>query len=152
MDVSEPMVERAARENPTAHYRVYDGQTLPYDDNSLDIAFAVGVFHHIARGERPRVAAEIGRVLRSWRYGGMAASFEHNPWNPLTRLAVHRCEFDDGVRLLRLRESARLLETGGLVRLQSRFMFFLPRPTPILDRLLGRVPVGAQYAIFAWKL
>jgi SAM-dependent methyltransferase len=148
VDVSEQMVARAARENAIGEYRVYDGKTLPFNDCSLDVAFAVGVFHHVVRGERPRLAAEMGRVLRS---GGMVAIFENNPWNPVTRLAVHKCEFDNGVELLRARESVRLLQGARLAAIKSRFIFFSPLPAPTLDRLLARVPAGAQYAVFASK-
>jgi ubiquinone/menaquinone biosynthesis C-methylase UbiE len=148
VDVSQPMVALAARENARCSYRVYDGKTLPYDDRSLDVAFAVCVFHHVTRANRLRLAAEMARVLRT---GGISAIFEHNPWNPLTRLAVNRCEFDKGVELMRLHESAQLLRDAGLVRLRSRFLIFLPRPTPHLDRWLAHVPVGAQYAVFARK-
>jgi hypothetical protein len=71
--------------------------------------------------------------------------------NPLTRLAVSRCEFDEGVRLMPLRESARLLRAARLETPGSRYLIFLPRPTPTLDRLLARVPVGAQYVAHARK-
>jgi SAM-dependent methyltransferase len=148
VDVSEPMVERAARENPKGFYGLFDGETLPYEEGSLDLAFAVCVFHHVERASRLRLASEMARVVRP---GGIVAIFEHNPWNPLTRLVVRRCEFDDGVRLMPLRETARLLRDARLATPASRYLIFLPRPTPTLDRLLARVPVGAQYVVHARK-
>ena len=79
--------------NPTVRYQAYDGKTLPYDDASVDLAFAIRVMHHVAVGDRPQFASELRRVVRP---GGLAVIFEHNPYNPLTQHVVRNCEFDEG--------------------------------------------------------
>ncbi len=103
IDVAAEAVERAAIENPDAHYQTYSGATLPIDSASLDVAFAACVVHHVPPAERTAFVREMSRVTRP---GGLVVVFEHNPLNPLTRLAVSRCEFDEGVELVGRRERA----------------------------------------------
>ena len=88
VDPSEAMIEAARKANPEADYRVADGTELPFEDGSFDLAFAVCVLHHVAPPDRPAFVAELARVTRP---GGLTVVFEHNPLNPLTRLAVRRC-------------------------------------------------------------
>ena len=145
VDVSLPLVERAAATNPGVRYRTYDGRALPFPDAGFDLAFAVNVFHHVEPPDRVNLAAELARVVRP---GGIVAVFEHNPLNPLTRLVVARCEFDDGVQLLPTREVRALLAQAGLQPVERRYILFFPWRAPILQRLearLGAVPLGAQH-------
>jgi len=145
VDVSQALVERAAAANPDVRYRTYDGRTLPFPDAGFDLAFAVNVFHHVEQPDRANVAAELARVVRP---GGIVAVFEHNPLNPLTRLVVARCEFDDGVHLLPTREVRALLEQAGLQPVERRYILFFPWRASFLQRLearLGAVPLGAQH-------
>ena len=145
VDVSQALVERAAAANPGVRYRRYDGRTLPFPDARFDLAFAVNVFHHVEPPDRANLAAELARVVRP---GGIVAVFEHNPLNPLTRLVVARCEFDDGVQLLRTREVRALLEQAGLQPVERRYILFFPWRASFLQRLearLGAVPLGAQH-------
>jgi SAM-dependent methyltransferase len=145
VDVSQALVERAAAANPNVLYRPYDGRTLPFADAGFDLAFAVNVFHHVEPPDRANLADELARVVRR---GGIVAVFEHNPLNPLTRLVVARCEFDDGVQLLRTREVRALLEQAGLQRVERRYILFFPWRASFLQRLearLGPVPLGAQH-------
>jgi SAM-dependent methyltransferase len=148
VDVSQPMVERAAIANPDAHYRVTPGDRLPYDDGTFDLAFAVNVFHHVEGAGRSALARELARVVRP---GGLVAIAEHNPLNPLTRLVVSRCAFDEGVELLPWRETESLLRMSGLELVQRRYLLFVPWRAPRLERVLAPVPLGAQYLVAAAK-
>jgi SAM-dependent methyltransferase len=116
---------------------------LPYDSGSFDVAFAVCVLHHVDPAARRQFTAELARVTRP---GGLTVVFEHNPFNPLTRLAVARCEFDEGVELLRRRELQRLL-APALREVESRYLLFVPWRAERLERALGGVPLGAQYYV-----
>ena len=104
-DVADQMIAEARLLNPSGHYQPYDGRVLPYVDKTFDLVFAVCVFHHVEPDARPALISEMARVVR---VGGMAAIAEHNPLNPLTRMAVSRCEFDEDAQLLRAREADRL--------------------------------------------
>ena len=148
VDLSAPMIERAAERNPWASYSAYGaGDRLPYEDGAFDLSFSICVFHHVPRPERPALLREMRRVTRP---GGVVAIFEHNPWNPLTRKAVHDCPFDEGVQLLSRPEARRLLQGALLERIESPFIVFFPRTgdrRERIERRLGWLPLGAQYYV-----
>lgn len=145
VDISPGVLEAAAEANPAVRYLEYDGRRLPFDDESFDLAFAICVVHHVPVAEWNDFVAEIARCVRP---GGLVLLFEHNPLNPLTRLAVHRCAFDENVTLLRRSKAASLLRQAGLELVESAYILFFPwrgRVLDTLDQRLGRVPLGSQY-------
>jgi SAM-dependent methyltransferase len=145
VDVSSGVIEAARERNGGVSYQVYDGERLPYDSGSFDLAFAICVVHHVPPDSWQPFVRELARVVRP---GGLAVLIEHNPYNPLTRLTVMRCEFDDDAVLLGNRTAQRLLSDAGLSRVESRFILFHPFRNPRLRRLdhsLKRLPFGAQY-------
>lgn len=149
VDVAPGVVAAAATANPSVEYEVSDGETLPYEDGSFDVAFTICVLHHVPRGGRRRFVEELRRVTRP---GGLVLVFEHNPFNPLTRLAVSRCEFDRDATLVSLRATSRLASAAGLEPVESRYILFFPWRAPALQRLesrLSRLPLGAQYLVAA---
>src|SRR5207248_6423747 len=94
---------------------------------------------------------ELARVTKR---GGLVVVIEHNPLNPLTRLAVSRCDFDEGAVLLRARQTRRLLAEAGLTVAEARYIAFFPwrgRILRLAESRLGRLPLGAQYAVAGAK-
>jgi hypothetical protein len=80
----------------------------------------------------------------------MVAVFEHNPLNPLTRLVVSRCEFDDDAVLLRPRRVVELMEGAALAPEETAYLAFFPWRGELFrtaERLLHRIPLGAQYLV-----
>lgn len=151
VDIAAAAVQRAAAANRDVEYRTYDGARLPYDDDTFDLAFAICVVHHINPSDRAAFAAELRRVVRS---GGIVAIFEHNPLNPLTRIAVSRCSFDDDAILISRRATSKLLRASGLEPVDKRFIIFLPFErswVPAFERGLRWLPLGAQYSVAARK-
>jgi SAM-dependent methyltransferase len=148
VDVAAKAVESARARNPWAEYRhVEAGAELPFASGSFDVCFAICVFHHVPVGERPALVAEMSRVCKP---GGLVALFEHNPYNPLTRRAVSRCVFDEDAELLRRGETAALLREAGLDTVSGRYIVFFTRSSPLrgwIERRLGWLPLGAQYAV-----
>ena len=147
VDISEGMIERAIERDPAVDYRVYDGSRLPHGDASFDVVFTICVLHHVPESSRAGFMDEMRRVLRP---GGLALIGEHNPWNPLTRLAVYRCAFDEDARLLHAREAEALLDAARLEVVERRYILVAPsdsRPAQRLERALGIVPLGAQYFV-----
>jgi SAM-dependent methyltransferase len=145
VDVSDEMVARAAQLNPSVSYRSYAGTALPYRDQSFDLLFAINVLHHVPGAARRDFVHELARVTRP---DGLLVIFEHNPLNPLTRLAVRRCRFDVDCALLRPSATLRLLAENGFVPTLSRHILFFPWRGNVfasLDRRLGAIPLGAQY-------
>ena len=149
VDTAEAAVRRAEARNPSVHYETYDGATLPFPDATFDLAFAICVLHHVPRPDRPGFARELSRVVRP---DGLAVIFEHNPLNPLTRLAVSRCEFDEDAELLTRWKTSRLLAEARLHRVEERYIIFFPfarvRSRAIEERL-SWLPCGAQYYVAA---
>ena len=147
VDIAADAVEKARESNPEVHYEAYDGGALPFPDDALDIAFTICVVHHVPPPDWPLFASEMTRVVRP---GGLVAVFEHNPLNPLTRVSVSRCPFDEDVTLLRAGTTARLMTEAGLQPVERRFFYFLPVrdvATSQIERALRGVPLGAQYFV-----
>ncbi|WP_419907115.1 class I SAM-dependent methyltransferase [Hoeflea sp.] len=145
-DISEESIARANADNPWVSYRNYDAPRLPYADGVYDLAFAVCVMHHVPPADWPAFIDEMKRVVRP---GGCVCIIEHNPLNPLTRLAVFRCPFDEDAVLLSHRKTAGLLASGGLRDVENEFFLLLPskrRMAQSIERTMAGVPLGAQYA------
>lgn len=149
VDPSEPCLRVARGRYPSVGYRRCEADSLPHDDATFDVVLATCVLHHVEVGERPCFAAELRRVLKP---SGIACVIEHNPFNPLTRLSVLRCRFDDDAVLLRDRSVERLLTGGGFQAARSRHFLLLPvagATARRVERLAEQLPLGAQYATFA---
>jgi SAM-dependent methyltransferase len=144
VDVSPAMVEHARAANPGVEYAVSEERRLPHADGAFDLAFAVCVLHHVAAADRLPLLREMRRVVRP---GGLVAVFEHNPWNPLTRRVVRDCAFDEDVELIPRRELASLLRRAGLDVFRTEYLLFVPWRADALERMLRRLPLGAQYVV-----
>jgi SAM-dependent methyltransferase len=146
-DVSPGVLETAARENPGVRYVLAERGRLPFDDRAFDLAFAICVVQVVAPEDRPRFVAELARVTRT---GGLVVVFEHNPYNPLTRLVVRRCEFEEDARMLGMAEAEHLLQENGVTPVDRGFLLLFPsrrRRVLAVERALRRLPLGAQYFV-----
>ncbi|RAZ75259.1 class I SAM-dependent methyltransferase [Mesorhizobium atlanticum] len=144
-DISTESVARARGDNPWVTYRDYPGPALPYADDTFDLAFAVCVVHHVPPEQWPAFVSEMRRVVRA---GGAICLIEHNPFNPLTRLAVLRCPFDEDAVLISRHRAGRLLKAAGLADIDSRHFLLLPFASPFARKVeswFARAPLGAQY-------
>lgn len=145
-DPSTKSIDRAIIDNPGVSYRVGDGHNIPWPAASFDCVIAVCVLHHVPREVRSNFVKEMRRVARP---GGLVAIIEHNPWNPLTRLAVFRCPFDHDAVLLSAGEAKRLLTDSGCRDIQIQHFLLLPsrwRAARRVEMLAQPWPLGAQYA------
>ena len=149
VDISEEMLVKAQRNVPKAKFAWYDGEKLPFADESFDVVVAICVLHHVPVSNRFKVVSEMVRVTRP---EGVVAVFEHNPYNPLTRYAVNTCELDEDAVLLSFRETVGLLQDAADVEPEFRHFLFSPLGGAIgcsLDRHLRNVPLGGQYVAWA---
>jgi len=93
-----------------------------------------------------RITATIAIV----RPNGLICVIEHNPFNPLTRLAVLRCPFDKDAHLLRAAQARRLLERAGLTHVRSSHFLLTPFSSSAahhVERWFSGLPLGAQYVV-----
>ena len=148
VDVSEEMLANARANVPGAEFTWYDGEKLPFPDQSFDAVVAICVLHHVPISKRFKFISEMVRVARP---DGVVAIFEHNPLNPLTRHAVNTCELDREAVLLRSRATMEMLREAAESEPHLCHYLFSPLGGGVgraLDRGLRRVPLGGQYA--AW--
>ena len=88
------------------------------------------------------------RVVRP---GGLICIVEHNPFNPLTQLAVRRCPFDAEAVLLRAGKTRQLLHEAGLRNVNIAYFLLLPSAKPLaryVEGAFSSLPFGAQYMAF----
>ncbi|GAA4133225.1 class I SAM-dependent methyltransferase [Aminobacter aganoensis] len=145
-DLSEASIDRARKDHPHNAYDLCMPARLPYADGSFDFAFASCVLHHVQPETWASFIDEMRRVVRP---GGIACLIEHNPYNPLTRLAVLRCPFDEDAVLLNARKAKALFRDAGLSEITTQHFLLFPSDRPLASRLetaLAAFPLGAQYA------
>ena len=148
IDVSAASIAQARADNRDVDYRAFDGSSFPFADAGFDLVTAICVLHHVVPAEWAHFINEMRRVVRP---GGLICVIEHNPLNPLTRLAVSRCEFDRDAVLLSAGKARTLMTAGGLRDVGTRHFLLLPweaGPARRLEGALSNVPLGAQYAAF----
>lgn len=143
-DPSQPCTEEAKRRLPAAKV-VSRREDIP--TNRFDCVLLCNVLHHV-----PRPAQE--DVLRSCRDAlnarGSLFVFEHNPFNPFTRLAFDRCPFDQDAEMLRRSVTRSLAQKAGLRVVDAGYCLFLPVAFGGIYRVedsLGWLPIGAQYYV-----
>jgi SAM-dependent methyltransferase len=153
LDVSERSLAIAQSRFPhQAAFRSFDGQRIPFEDDSFDLVFTACVFHHISEQLHAGLLGEIARVLRR---GGDFFLFEHNPLNPLTRHAVDTCPFDENAVLIRAGTMCARIRNAGFAETDIAYRIFFPSLLSRLRRLerfLTAVPFGAQYYVHARKI
>lgn len=136
-------------EAPEGRLIAADGLRTPFADESFHMVIAVCVLHHVPVDRRATFMAEAARITRR---GGLVLLSEHNPWNPLTRVVVGRCELDDHAVLLSQSEASRLLADAGLSNIRSRYIHFFPWSGVVwrwLEARLAWLPLGGAYMIEA---
>jgi ubiquinone/menaquinone biosynthesis C-methylase UbiE len=147
VDLSEEMLAVARQSVPEARFESYDGEKLPFPDDTFDAALAVCVLHHVPPASHGQF---LGEMIRVTRPGGLLAIFEHNPFNPLTRRAVHDCECDEDAILLRRRQVKDLMSSAGVRDVTAHFYLFTPMDGVLgeaLDNAMRRLPLGGQYVV-----
>jgi ubiquinone/menaquinone biosynthesis C-methylase UbiE len=150
IDISGKSIEVASGRNlSNAVFTEFNGNEIPFADNSVDIVFMAGVLHHVAFDMHKKILQEIHRVLKA---GGRFYLYEHNPVNPLTRYLVNTCIFDKGARLLKSNYATGLLKANGFKIKEKSFIIFFPRKGILsklifLEKYISWLPLGGQYMI-----
>jgi SAM-dependent methyltransferase len=114
----------------------------------FDFVISCHVFHHIPPSDRPATAQTLRDRMKT---ASRLVIWEHNPFNPVTRLLVKMCPFDADASLLTLSRTHALFRESAFHPVQHAYVnIFPPRWlrfkmwAGIEERLLG-FPVGAQY-------
>jgi SAM-dependent methyltransferase len=116
----------------------------------FDLVLVFNVLHHVPPEARSEV---LKSLIARMNPQGSLVIWEHNRWNPLTRLLVKICPFDEGVVLL---SRSALLNVGSKLGLKvveasyvnvtpphwHRFFLFFG-----IEKLLAGIPLGAQWRV-----
>jgi len=124
-----------------------------HDENTrqFDCVLVGDVIHHIPPAGRRYYLKRISDYIRP---GGYCVFFEHNPYNPLTRVLVSTCPFDARAELISLGDLRSLLQEQELEVRVSKYCFFFPEFLKMLDRFedsLSWLPLGGKYYVLAVK-
>ncbi|MDQ6757659.1 MAG: class I SAM-dependent methyltransferase [Bacteroidota bacterium] len=154
IDISEKSIEEAGNKNINCVFQVYDGKSIPFEDESFDIVFMAGVLHHVDFSLHNDLIKQIKRVLKN---EGRLYLFEHNPFNPLTKHLVKTCEFDTDAKLLKSSYTKGLLKKNDFKIDKKEFIIFFPRKGILskfifLEKYLQWLPLGGQYFIISKKI
>ena len=94
---------------------------------------------------------EMYRVLKP---GGIAAIFEHNPANPVTRKVVKNCKFDRDAALLPHKKIFELFTRAGFEIIDDAYIIFFPFKSGLFrraEKMLKWFPLGAQQYVTGRK-
>lgn len=151
-DISEESLLKAEqRYGKSANYLLIEKDVIPENIKDFDLIFSAGVFHHLTL-ESQKYWLNYLKGLLSTK--GEMFIFEHNPYNPVTRLLVKNCPFDEGVTLVKSRNLEKLVSAAGYSQIKKKYRLFFPsflaffRP---LEKHLSWLPLGAQYFISVKK-
>jgi SAM-dependent methyltransferase len=148
-DVSREMLREARATLPLV---VQEPLRLPFASGVFDIVFAFCVYHHVARAQHVSHLRELVRVARP---GGLVFVFEHNPYNPVTRLVFSRASIDQGCTMIRPRNLRRTFRDAGLGDIGTGYVLFFPqriaRHTGGIEDAMRHVPFGGQYYVVGRK-
>jgi SAM-dependent methyltransferase len=115
----------------------------------FDCVLVADVIHHIPHDKRDFYMKKILEYLEP---GGDIVFFEHNPYNPLTRILVSTCPFDKNAELVSLRKIRDLLTHHELIIMESRYCFYFPEFLKYFNRfesLLSFIPLGGKFYVHA---
>ena len=152
VDVSEKSLAIASeRYECLGDFLVFDGKKTKYFDETFDVVFSAGVFHHVSFSEHFDLICEVSRTLK---IGGIFMIYEHNPFTPLTCHAVNTCPFDENAVLLKPIRLRQLFQEAGMEFLIQEYRVFFPSFLALLrpiEKNLAWLPLGGQYFVVGKK-
>lgn len=150
VDVSAKSIELAAKRHQSSSC-VFSTMDACREENTFDLAYCNGVFHHIPPEGRHSALAYVHGKLKP---GGYFAFWENNPWNPGTRLAMRRTPFDRDAITISPPAARRLLTGAGFYIVETVSMFVFPKALNwlrFMERVILIAPIGAQYLVLTRK-
>ena len=115
------------------------------EGRAFDVIIIANVLHHVPVGERYDF---LKKAIVCLAKNGRLFIFEHNPYNPLTKLVVKLSILDRTASLIRAKEMAGLLKSAGIDTVEKKYIIFFPKILRLfrpLEPALGSLPIGAQY-------
>lgn len=150
IDISIDSIEVAKQHKlERCYFQTFDGERIPFSDNTFDIVFMANVLHHINFDYHSSIISECYRVLKK---SGRLYIFEHNHLNPITRKIVKDCKFDIDAVLVPVNSIKKTIKEIGFRDFERRYTIFFPRRFLFkllvpFERILRWCPLGGQYYI-----
>lgn len=116
-----------------------------------DLVIASGVFHHIHYNFQQK---NINNIFTCMAPNAELMIFEHNPFNPVTRIIVASAEVDRGASLIMPWSMKKMFKKAGFSEPQLEFISFFPAWLSALlkfEPYLKSLPLGAQYLVTGKK-
>lgn len=155
LDISKECIRQAEKtiQRSNVSFNLYDGKTIPFDDNQFDIILIACVLHHVPYNKHYGLLKECRRILKKQGY---LYIFEHNPFNPVTRKIVNTCPFDEDAVLVRAGRIKRLLGELKFNHIKVSYTIFFPRKSFFryllkIEKYLKWLPGGGQYYVRGGK-
>ncbi len=144
VDPSSESIAIAQQNYPDLSFYV-SGETLSFfEENTFDVIYTAGVFHHIPFSEHEHYTKELNRILKP---SGVLIVFELNPLNPGTQYIFRNAPMDANATMLTPWYTQKLLKPYGKPKLKfySFFPHFL-KGLRCTEKFLTKVPLGGLYA------
>ena len=140
-----------ARSRFSNHLVFHDLKSNSWKNQKYDLIFSSGVFHHIPHSDHKVILKELYGLLNP---SGRLVIWEHNPFNPFTKLIVKDCIFDQDAELITPFLMKRNLLSVPLTNIQTLYTTFFPKPLSslsILEPYLSWLPLGGQFLTIGEK-
>ena len=153
-DISEESIIIARQNTETVMYSKIckPSDLIDIYKEPFDLVFISNVLHHIPFDEQQMWLKSIYEITS---LGGTLVVFEHNPYNPVTNFIFKNSSIDKGALMLKASNCMELIEkTKFKIHSKKYTLFFLIRNniTIFIEKILYRVPLGAQYYIVGKKV
>jgi ubiquinone/menaquinone biosynthesis C-methylase UbiE len=152
LDTSQDSITEAEKLGlPDVNFMMLKSSAFPFEDNYFDLIYSNGTLHHMEHDCHHSVLQEMLRVLKK---GGDIFIFENNPFNPLMMRAMKNNPFDKEAKVVYPNNLSNNLKNAGFRLNAVQYYFFFPHFLKFLrvtEKYLSRVPLGAQYFIWASK-
>jgi SAM-dependent methyltransferase len=133
-------------------YAVFDGDDIkdPFGV-SFDLVFVSCVFHHIPKEGHAKTLSFLTSCMDP---DARLFIFEHNPYNPATRLIFNKHDrpFDENANMIRPGYIKKLMRSSGFEIMSLNYTIFFPKRLAIfmpLEKFMITIPFGAQYYVMA---
>lgn len=151
-DISSKSLEIVSKKFEKSVVEVMKIETSSEQQTSYcDMVYCNGVFHHIPLSDRKMA---MNYIFSSLKEGGSFFFWENNPWNLGTHWVMSRIPFDKNAIKIFPRTAKGMMKSNGFDIQQVRFLFIFPRFLKylrFLEILFVKIPLGAQYLVFAKK-
>jgi ubiquinone/menaquinone biosynthesis C-methylase UbiE len=147
VDVAHEFLLEGKKKNTQIKHIVYDGDNLPFKNNSFDFAYTISVMHHVVPIKWDSFMKEMKRVVRP---NGQLLVFEMNPYNPGAQYVAKTCSFDKDAILLRPGKLKSIILNAGLIDIQTCFILFTPFKSKFfkwVEKTFSSVPLGAHFYV-----